>query len=109
MRLCEGCGIIIGTGLVYKVLTFHHGVNKMISIIITILVGAFVGWLAGLLMKSKHGFWVNCLLGILGAFLGGAIASVLHISGGVIVSLIIQVLGTCLVIAIARLIMGKKF
>jgi len=81
----------------------------MVSIIITILVGAFVGWLAGLFMKSKHGFWVNCLLGILGAFLGGAIASVLHISGGVIVSLIIQVLGTCLVIAIARLIMGKKF
>ena len=81
----------------------------MISIIITILVGAFVGWLAGLFMKSTHGFWVNCLLGILGAFLGGAIASVLHISGGVIVSLIIQVLGTCLVIAIARLIMGKKF
>ena len=81
----------------------------MVSIIITILVGAFVGWLAGLLMKSTHGFWVNCLLGILGAFLGGAIASVLHISGGFIVSLIIQVLGTCLVIAIARLIMGKKF
>ncbi len=81
----------------------------MVSIIITILVGAFVGWLAGLFMKSTHGFWVNCLLGILGAFLGGAIANVLHISGGVIVSLIIQVLGTCLVIAIARLIMGKKF
>ncbi|MBO7485306.1 MAG: GlsB/YeaQ/YmgE family stress response membrane protein [Spirochaetaceae bacterium] len=81
----------------------------MVSLIVTILVGAFVGWLAGLFMKSKHGFWVNCLLGILGAFLGGAIASVLHISGGVIVSLIIQVLGTCLVIAIARLIMGKKF
>lgn len=81
----------------------------MVSIIITILVGAFVGWLAGLFMKSTHGFWVNCLLGILGAFLGGAIASVLHISGGVIVSLIFQVLGTCLVIAIARLIMGKKF
>lgn len=81
----------------------------MVSLIVTILVGAFVGWLAGLFMKSTHGFWVNCLLGILGAFLGGAIASVLHISGGVIVSLIIQVLGTCLVIAIARLIMGKKF
>ncbi|MBO4759094.1 MAG: GlsB/YeaQ/YmgE family stress response membrane protein [Spirochaetaceae bacterium] len=82
----------------------------ILSIIITILVGALVGWLAGLLMKSKHGFWLNCLLGIIGAILGDAIATrVLHIGGGFVVELIIAILGTCLVIAIVRLIMGKKF
>ena len=81
----------------------------MISIIITILVGALVGWLAGMIMKSKHGFWVNCLLGILGALLGDALAGALHIGGGFIVELLIAIGGTCIVIAIARLIMGKKF
>ncbi len=81
----------------------------ILSIILTILIGALVGWLAGMFMKSKHGFWVNCLLGIIGAALGGWIAGLLHIGGGLIVSLIISILGTCLVIVIARLIMGKKF
>lgn len=82
---------------------------SLTALIIRILVGALVGWLAGIFMKSKHGFWVNCLLGILGSILGGALAGALHIGGGLIVSLIISILGTCLVIVIARLIMGKKF
>ena len=82
---------------------------SLVSLIITILVGALVGWLAGLLMKSKHSFWINCLLGIIGSFLVDAIARTLNIGCGLIVSLIISILGTCLVIVIARLILGKKF
>ena len=34
------------------------------NIIITILIGALVGWLAGLIMKTNHGFWLRVLLGI---------------------------------------------
>jgi len=81
----------------------------ILSIVLTILIGALIGWLAGLLMKSKHGFWLNCLLGIVGAALGGWLAGILGIGGGLIVKLLIEVLGTCLLIAIVRLIMGKKF
>ncbi|MBQ4497754.1 MAG: GlsB/YeaQ/YmgE family stress response membrane protein [Spirochaetaceae bacterium] len=81
----------------------------ILSIVLTILIGALVGWLAGMFMKSKHGFWMNCLLGIVGAALGGWCANLLHIGGGLIVQLIISVLGTCLLIFIVRLIMGKKF
>lgn len=81
----------------------------ILAIILEILIGALVGWLAGIFMKSKHGFWINCLLGIVGAALGGWLAGLLHIGGGLIVTLIIQILGTCLLIAIVRLILGKKF
>ena len=81
----------------------------IMSIICTILIGALVGWLAGKIMKSKHGFWMNCLLGIVGAALGGWIAGVLHIGGGFIITALIQILGTCLLIIIVRAIMGKKW
>ncbi len=82
----------------------------MISLIVTILVGAFIGWLAGIFMKSKHGFWMSCLLGIVGSALGSGIANALKIGGGgLIYSLVIGILGTCLVIAIVRAILGKKF
>ncbi len=82
----------------------------MLSLILTILVGALVGWLAGIFMKSKHGFWMNCLLGIVGSFIGFGIANILGIaSSSFIATLIIDVVGTCILIAIVRLILGKKF
>mgnify|MGYP002622249514 CR=1 FL=1 len=82
----------------------------ILSIILTILIGALVGWIAGIFMKSKHGFWMNCLLGIVGSFIGFGIAHALGFySSGIVATLIIDVLGTCLLIAIVRLILGKKF
>ena len=79
------------------------------SILIAILDGALIGWLAGILMKSKHGFWMNCLLGIIGGAVGSAIGSFLKIGGGWVVSLLLGIAGTVIVIAVVRLIMGKKW
>ena len=42
-------------------------------IIFTIVIGALIGWLAGIFMKSKHGFWTNCLIGIIGPPVGSAL------------------------------------
>ncbi|MBO4387468.1 MAG: GlsB/YeaQ/YmgE family stress response membrane protein [Treponema sp.] len=83
----------------------------MVNLLITILVGAFIGWLAGILMKSAHGFLLSCILGIVGSAIGGWLAGVLgiHIGSGLISSLIFGVAGTCILIAIVRAIMGKKF
>lgn len=81
----------------------------IISILLTILIGALFGWLGGLVMKSKHGFWINCLLGIVGSFIGFGIAGLLHLSGGLLVNCLISLGGTCLVIVIARFIFGKKW
>ncbi len=79
------------------------------SIVVTILVGAFVGWIAGLLMKSKHGFWMNALLGIIGGAIGSGIASLLKLSGNWLVTRVIGIGGTVILIALVRLIMGKKW
>ena len=80
------------------------------NIIITILIGALVGWLAGLIMKTNHGFWLRVLLGIVGSAVGRLIAGLIGISakpvsiGGIIIS----VIGACLVVWIVRKIKGKK-
>ena len=47
------------------------------SFIIWILVGALVGWIASLIMKTdaQQGTILNIVIGILGAFLGGYLIS----------------------------------
>ena len=80
------------------------------NIIITILIGALVGWLAGLIMKTNHGFWIRVLLGIVGSAVGRLIAGLIGISakpvsiGGIIIS----VAGACLVVWLVRKLAGKK-
>lgn len=42
------------------------------GIIIYILIGVLVGWLAGLIFKGKgSGFLINLIVGIVGSWLGG--------------------------------------
>lgn len=43
----------------------------MIGLIFEILIGALVGWVAGLIMKSKGGFVRNAIMGIIGGFVAG--------------------------------------
>ena len=80
------------------------------NIIITIAVGALVGWLAGLIMKSDHGFWGRVILGIAGSAVGRLIAGLIGITakqvsiGGILIS----VAGACLVVWIVRKLGGKK-
>ena len=80
------------------------------NIIITILIGALVGWLAGIIMKTNHGFWLRVLLGIVGSVVGRLIAGLIGISakpvsiGGIIIS----VAGACLVVWLVRKFAGKK-
>ena len=63
----------------------------MESLIITLVIGAIAGWLAGNIMKGR-GFGVigNIVVGILGAFLGSFTFSALGISlaGGILGSII---------------------
>ena len=62
------------------------------NIIVTILIGALAGWLAGLIMKTKGGFWFNAVLGIVGSFVGYLLAGFIGITaakvsiGGVLIS-----------------------
>ena len=45
--------------------------EQTMGIIISILIGALVGWVAGIIMKSKGGFIRNAIMGILGGVVAG--------------------------------------
>lgn len=80
----------------------------IISILLWLLFGALIGWLAGIIMKSQKSLLMNIICGIIGSFVGGFVASVLGFGdlGGTfsfdLVNILISVGGACLVIIIAR-------
>lgn len=60
-----------------------------------ILVGAVVGYVAGLIFKGKgFGFWRNVIIGIIGSFLGGILLGLIGFSAtGIIAGLISDLVG----------------
>jgi uncharacterized membrane protein YeaQ/YmgE (transglycosylase-associated protein family) len=73
--------------------------------IVTLIVGAIVGWLASILMKTnaQMGAIANIVVGIVGSSLGFWLAGMLGLSaGGPIVSWIVAVLGAALLIFILK-------
>lgn len=78
----------------------------MIGILIWLVIGGVVGWLAGLIMRDNNGIVVNVIVGIVGAFIGGLI-----INGGSIneaplniTSFLVSLLGAVILLAIVNLI-----
>ena len=74
---------------------------KDMGIILTIVIGALAGFLAGKLMKgSGSGFWINLLVGIVGGFLGGEILGWCGVHWGttIIGQLVTAVIGAVLLL-----------
>ncbi|MBQ9544155.1 MAG: GlsB/YeaQ/YmgE family stress response membrane protein [Clostridia bacterium] len=78
------------------------------NILVSLAVGALIGWLAGIIMKSKGGLVQNIIVGIVGSVVGGVIAKAVGIGGGWIVELLIAIAGGCLVLWIVNLIQKNK-
>lgn len=77
--------------------------GNLMAIVITILIGAVIGWLAGNLMKTKKkNFWMNVVIGIAGSFLGDFIFGLLGFSYGAIGGFIASVLGAMLLIFLLK-------
>ena len=85
---------------------------SIVTIIVWLVIGAIIGWLAGIIMKSDGGLFYNIILGIVGSAVGGFIANLLRIGSGsklfglpvTLPGLIISIAGACLVIFVVRLI-----
>jgi len=82
------------------------------SIIIWLIVGGFVGWLASLIMRTdgQQGILLNIVVGIIGAFLGGFLLAPLFGTGTInqgdfsVSGLIVSLLGAVILLAIVNLI-----
>ena len=82
------------------------------GIIIWLIVGGIIGWIASLIMKTdaQQGIFLNIIVGIIGAFLGGWIGSMLGIGGGDINSgdfslsgLLMSLVGAIILLAIVNM------
>ncbi len=77
------------------------------GIILWIVFGALVGWIASAIMKSNDGVLMDIVIGIVGAVIGGWLMNALGQSGVTgfnLYSLIVAVIGSMVLIAIVRAI-----
>ena len=84
----------------------------MINFIVWLLLGALVGWLASMVMRTdaQQGPILNIVVGIIGAFLGGFVFSLLGIGGSninnndfSIPSLLVSFIGAVILLAIVNM------
>ncbi len=87
----------------------------MWDIIMWLVVGALAGWIASKIMKTDEqmGAVANIVVGIIGALLGGWLAGVLFDinvdpNGFNVSSLLVAVVGAVLLLAILKLVTGRK-
>jgi len=75
------------------------------NLIITLVIGGIIGWLASLLMKTdaQMGLLANVVVGIVGSFVGFWLAGLLGIgAGGTIGAYLIAVLGAVVLIGLLK-------
>ena len=81
------------------------------GIILWIIFGGLVGWIASLIMKTdnQQGIVLNVIVGVVGAVVGGWIMSALGesgVSGFNVYSFLVAIGGACILIYIVRAIRG---
>jgi len=75
------------------------------GLIMQLIVGGIVGWLASIVMKTnaQMGIIANILVGVVGAAIGGWIAGQLGIVGGALLGWVISIAGAVVLIAILKM------
>jgi uncharacterized membrane protein YeaQ/YmgE (transglycosylase-associated protein family) len=70
-----------------------------------IVIGAIAGWIAGIVMKSKHGIVADIVIGVVGALIGGFLLSffVNTAGGGWWFTLFTAILGSIILLWLTRL------
>jgi len=77
------------------------------GIILWIIFGALVGWIASLIMKTdaQQGILLNIIIGVIGAVIGGWLMSIIGesgVRGFNLYSILVALLGACVLIAIVK-------
>jgi uncharacterized membrane protein YeaQ/YmgE (transglycosylase-associated protein family) len=75
------------------------------GILVWIIFGALVGWIASMIMKTEGGLLPDIVLGIVGSIIGGIIMRALGQGGNGgfnLYNILISVLGACILIIVVR-------
>jgi len=80
------------------------------NIVIWLVVGGLIGWVASMLMRSPEGLVMDVVVGIVGAFIGGWLLAP-YFGGGTInsndfslPSLVVSLLGAIILLAVVNLL-----
>jgi len=84
----------------------------MLNLILWLIAGAIVGWLAGQVMNDRGGLVLNIVVGIVGALIGGWLFGRPTINGGFfnttgafnLTSLVVSFAGAVILLAIVNLV-----
>jgi uncharacterized membrane protein YeaQ/YmgE (transglycosylase-associated protein family) len=78
------------------------------GIIVWLIVGGVVGWLASIIMRTdaQQGIFLNIIVGIIGAFIGGLILSggSINNAGLTLTSFLVSLVGAVILLAIVNLV-----
>lgn len=83
----------------------------MMGILIWLIVGGIIGWLASLVMRTdaQQGLFLNIVVGIVGAFIGGWLGGLLGLGGDInsgdfsLSGLLMSLVGAIVLLAIVNL------
>lgn len=78
----------------------------MISLLVWLLIGGVVGWLAGLIMRDNNGVIINIIVGIVGSFIGGLVLAHGDINNSPLTlsTFAVSLLGAVVLLAIVNLV-----
>lgn len=78
----------------------------MMNLILWLVFGAVVGWLAGLVMNDREGTPLNIVIGIIGALIGGLLTGYSTITQNVfnLTSLLVSFIGAVILLAIVKVV-----
>lgn len=79
----------------------------MINLIVVIIVGAIIGWVASMIMGTPGGLLVDIAVGIVGALLAGFLFGRATLTSGsfTVASLLWSLLGAVIVLLVVKLIL----
>jgi uncharacterized membrane protein YeaQ/YmgE (transglycosylase-associated protein family) len=84
----------------------------MINLIVWLIAGALVGWLAGMVMNDRGGLLMNIVVGIVGALIGGWLLGRPTINSGFfnttgvfnLTALVVSFIGAVILLAVVNLV-----
>jgi uncharacterized membrane protein YeaQ/YmgE (transglycosylase-associated protein family) len=84
--------------------TSYSGKETSLDLIITIIVGGIIGWLASIVMKTnaQMGLLMNIIVGIVGSLIGFWLAGMLGIAAGGVMRWVVGVIGAMILIGVLK-------
>jgi uncharacterized membrane protein YeaQ/YmgE (transglycosylase-associated protein family) len=78
----------------------------MINLIVWLIVGAVIGWAAGLVLGDRNGIVVNIIVGVVGAMIGGLIfgGPTINQSALNLTAMVISLVGAIILLGIVHLV-----